>query len=504
MERLLGKRFTVSCFADRRCLFCRETSLPALETSLARPMRAILAKVRAKVLQALGFPIWAVLSGVTALLSFAMKPQVLFVVALLIGIYPGTCCWLRPPMSADISAFSLPVLGHTDADAVAFVQGDRPFELLSAGMVISAIAVMGLLASLFLKIRMSSVAGVFFAVLLGCQLSLLFNHPAIIVQIAREGQLRDAVVALLEDTAEPAIDITAFPRVKSLQRLVEPGSIESAVNFVPYAGTTFLVIALLTFVLVSRGSTLRRLAMAGVWTTFGLLLFIALSWPRLASEWHWHCAVVAEQTGNLCHAAAHVEQARTFFPSLVEVPCSWMLEGKIDYQRNQLSAARQYYLACQKARNGEIAQALFEVAAIKENREWSIKASQSLVNRWMGDLLATQAMKDFQQGQFDTADQRWDLAMNFDSSIVYRPLCLAVLRSRWQGSNPEEVIKLVNPVLDRLADRALKAALYAMVGDCFFAAGEFSVAREYYQTSLDVYSLPKTINYRALRGLLGW
>ncbi|NOY30680.1 MAG: hypothetical protein GXP28_11090 [Planctomycetes bacterium] len=433
-----------------------------------------------------------------------MKPQVLFSAALLIGIYPGTCCWFRPPLSADISAFSLPIMGHTEVDLIAFVQGQRPWEWLSLGMVLSATVAVGLFANLVLKVRMSHVAGLFFAVLLGCKLSLLLNHPAIIVELDRQAQLHDAVVGLLALTSDPVVEITSFPRVNGLRKLVEAGSFESAVHYTPNGSVTFLVVALMTLLLVGSGSAPRRLAVAGGWAALGLVLLVAVSWPRLASEWHWHRAVLAEQRGQLESASTHVEQAKEFFPGLVGVPRTWMLEGKIDYQRSQHSAARQYYLARQKARNGELDQALLEIAAIKENREWSLKASPSLMNRWKGDLSTAQAMEDFRKGRLEAADQRWDLAMTFDSSNVFRPLCLAALRSRWQGANPQEVVELVDPVLDQLADRSLKAALHAMIGDCFFAAGEFSTARERYQTSLRVFSLPKTINYRALRGLLGW
>jgi len=467
-------------------------------------MRANFDQVLSKVFRALVFLFWFPLQVVTAVLSFAMRPQVLLVAALLIGVYPGTCCWFRPPLSADISAFSLPVMGHAEVDLVAFVQGERPFQWLSLGMVLSATVAVGLFANLALKIRMSYVAGLFFAVLLGCKLSLLLNHPAIIVELDRQAQLHDAVVSLLATTSDPVVEITSFPRVNGLRKLVEPGSIESAVHYTPNGSATFLIVALLTLLLVSRGSAPRRLAVAGGWTALGLVLLVAVGWPRLTSEWHWHRAVLAEQTGQLEAASTHVEQAKRFFPGLVGMPRTWMLEGKIDYQRSRRSAARQYYLARQKARNGELDQALLDIAAIKENRQWSLEAGPSLVNRWRGDLSTTQAMDDFRKGRLEAADQRWDLAMTFDSSNIFRPLCLAALRSRWQGANPQEVVELVDPVLDRLADRSLKAALHAMVGDCFFAAGEFGTARERYKTSLRVFSLPKTINYRALRGLLGW
>ncbi len=467
-------------------------------------MRAFLAKVSGKVLRAIGIPILLLLQIVTAVVSCAVKPSVLFVAALLICVYPGTCRWLRPPMSEDISAFSLPLMGHSDTDLVAFVHGDRPFELLSIGMALAVTVFVGLAASLLFKIRMSSAAGVFFAVLLGCQLSLLLNHPGVIVQLDRQGQLREAVVTLMKETTEPAIDITSFPRVKSLPHLVEPGSIESVFYFIPSGGASYLAIALVTLVLISNGSTSKRLAGAGAWATVGLLIFVALSWPRMVSEWHWHRAVLAEQRGQLEIATSQVEQAKNVFPELDEIPRTWMLEGKIDYQRSRPSAARQYFLARKKARNGELDQALLEFAAIKESREWSFMASPAVVNRWMGDLSTNKAMGDFKKGRLDSAEQEWDLAMTYDSSSLFRPLCLAVLRSRWQGASPKEVVELVDPVLDQLADRSLKAALHAMIGDCFFAVGEFSSARERYQASLDAFSLPKTINYRALRGLLGW
>jgi len=498
------KRLAVSSFADRRCHFCLETSLAALKTSLARPMRAFLAKVSAKVLGVLGFPFWLVLQTATVLLSFAMKPQVLLVVALLVGVYPGSCCWFRPPMSADISAFSLPILGHSDIDLIAFVQGERPFVLLSIGMVLSMAVAVGLMGNLVWKMRMSFAAGLFFATLVGCKFSLLLNHPTIIVELDRQAQLHGSVVSLLQYTTDPVVEITSYARVTQLRGLVEAGSIESAVHYMPNGSSTFVVVALMTLLLVSRGSAPRRLAAAGGWAILGLVLLGAVSWPRLAAEWHWHQAELAEQTGQLEVATSHVAQAKEFFPGLLGVPRTWMLEGKIDFQRSRHTAARQYFLARQKARNGELDQALLEVEAIKNNREWSLQANRTLVNRWKGDLTTTQALEDFRRGRLEAADQRWDLAMTFDSANVFRPLCLAALRSRWQGANPEDVVELVDPVLDQLADRSLKAALHAMLGDCYFAVGEFSIARERYQSSLKAFSLPKTINYRALRGLLGW
>ncbi len=80
---------------------------------------------------------------------------------------------------------------------------------------------------------------------------------------------------------------------------------------------------------------------------------------------------------------------------------------------------------------------------------------------------------------------------------------MAALAAPLERSQPARVAERVDPLLGGMADRALRAALEAMLGDCFFQCGQFVEARSRYEASLQAYSLPKQINYRGLRGLLG-
>ena len=441
---------------------------------------------------------------VSRVLAFFLSPGFLFPFSLLVCVYPGTCAWLRPSLSQDISAFELPLYMTSNFDAVEAVQGDRHFFLLSPGVLLAAVAVLGIAANVLGWLSRSVVAGIFFATLVGCQLSLLFVHPALIVQLARENDSRNAIVSVMDETAQPSIEITAFPRVKSLRRYTEPGSIESAENFVPHGRAVFITISLMALLFVTPGSTLKRLSVGAMWTVAGVLLFAFFSAPRIPAEWHTYHAIHQEQQGNLTLAENHLRASLEWAPSLLDMPRTWSLQGLIDYQSNRETAARQYYVASQKSRNGMFKEALVELERMREYPEWDSDGHQKYLNYWTADLRVKQAMDSFRMGHFDAAEEYWKLAMESDDSQKYRPLYVAALQTRLQGADPEQIWNTVDPLLDRLADRSLKAATHAMIGDCFFAQGEFTLARQHYQSSLDIYSLPKTINYRALRGLLGW
>ena len=70
-------------------------------------------------------------------------------------------------------------------------------------------------------------------------------------------------------------------------------------------------------------------------------------------------------------------------------------------------------------------------------------------------------------------------------------------------SRPDMVTASFEKLQMHWVDRTIRADIAATLGDAHFDHGNIQDARELYRESLRFYNLPKRINYRARRGLLG-
>ena len=447
----------------------------------------------------------AIATWLSGLVTILLGRRGLFGLLVFVLVLPGMVQVLRPPISSDISGFSLPLLGAGDSvfSAAEFVRGSRPLLLFSPGSVLAIVAIGCIIAVVARPRSLPWAAGSALAVLLACEATVLLNHPAVVAELDRESELRESIITMLEETAEPFIDITSYPRVRDLPSNIEPGSIASAVNYRPRGRGMFVVLALLGVLLVSAGPFHRRLGFTMVWCLIGATLAFGLTWRRCVAEWHWQRAELAEARGQLRSATGHIDAAEAYFPEFSRLERTWFLRGAVDYQSARKTSASTYFTARQWARSGQLAQAVQTLATLEQPGRAAGDRHPPWVARWLADVMVRMALVAFTERRYESADQFLDQALVVDPSVPERSLCLAVLRARKQAAAPDHVAALLDPVVDRLADRSLRAALLAMLGDCYFSDGQFSEARRRHQASLAAYSLPKTINYRALRGLLG-
>ena len=69
-----------------------------------------------------------------------------------------------------------------------------------------------------------------------------------------------------------------------------------------------------------------------------------------------------------------------------------------------------------------------------------------------------------------------------------------------QAANAEQILV---PRFDQIGDRLVRSDVSSMIGDAYFRDGNFEKAREMYEMSMSIFSLPKYVNLNAQEGMLG-
>ena len=435
-----------------------------------------------------------------AILGRLLTPRGLTLCYLLVFTWLATSHWLRPPLGDDLSGFQLPlsVFGTANANPFEIVYGPRSFYLFSPGMLIAAAAVLAAWLVIANPRWIPFAFGFTFVALMGCEASVVFNHPQVIEILEHENELHFELVDLLKTTVQPGIDVGARPRVESTSNFGVPGAFLRGLVYLPQGRLTLLLIAACAIAFTTAGSLARRLGVLAGWGAAGGLAVLILAGPRMNAEWHWNRAVRAEARGELFRAEDDVRIALDRFPALAGSPRIWTLLGKIDFQRGRKTAAARYFQASQWARNRQYAHAIDELTSLA-----AAEQPHPAAQRWLSEIISRYAYASFQSEQLAAAESAWERAARLEQSAPYYGLCIAIVRSRATTCDPEAVASLVDPMLPHLANSALRAALLSMIADCYFEAGNFAEARTRYLASVDAFSLPKQINYRAHRGLIG-
>ena len=442
----------------------------------------------------------APLDLISVALSRLLSPRGVGLLFLALFAWLAVSHWLRPPLSNDIGGFQLPLWesGSPDYDSHEILYGTRRLLLLSPGMVIATLTVIGAVLVWTRPDRMGIAAGMLLAGIIGCEAAVVFNHPQLIERLEHENDLHHSIVELLNKTVMPEIQVVVRPRVELTTDYGERGGLLRGAVYLPRGRFALLVVPALAVLLATRGALGRRLRAVLFWGACGLVAMIVLAGPRLLAEWQWNRAVRAEARGDLPTADRCAHKALEIYPALRGTQRSWSLIGKIGFQRGSDSPAVRYFRASQWARNREPHRAVDELAVLAARGEPDVK-----ISRWLAETLSKLADEHVRSDRYGAAEEAWQSAMLLEGSTPFYALSVAVLHSRAEQCDAHAVASLVDPLLPRIANPALRAALLSMVGDCYFDAGEFSEARSRYLASIDQFNLPKLINYRANRGLVG-
>jgi len=98
---------------------------------------------------------------------------------------------------------------------------------------------------------------------------------------------------------------------------------------------------------------------------------------------------------------------------------------------------------------------------------------------------------------------KWRRALEIEPLRHDCPFYLGLSQGRVDLARPELASDEFARIKHRLADRILRAELLDSLGDAFFEAGRINEATRLYAESMDIFSLPKLINYRGQKALGG-
>jgi tetratricopeptide (TPR) repeat protein len=439
------------------------------------------------------------LDAIVALLAAIVSPRGLALAVVGLLVLFGANNWLRHPLSADRDAFTMSVFadGPEDAEMPEVDPFRRPI-LSSPGaiLLIGAAIAAGLIV--WRPASTATALSLLLCVAVGLQLAVVLNHPQVIDSLDHERHLTKFLISLLTDTVTPDLDVGVRSRGGFSGAYVGRSSFLEDAVYIPVPRLAILGLAAIAVLCSGRGPLRRRLARLVLWGLAGVALGGLLAGRRLIAESHWLRAVDAESRGDLGLAIDEANAAVRAFPPLEGVQRTWLLVGKIDYQRRQLTPASRYYLATQKALNGDTRRGVEELQGLALAQQ---PVPQSM--RWLASAISEMAYELYEAGDVAAAESAWQRSLQISEGVPFDELCLAVLAARRERRDPEATATLLSPLLPRIGDRSVKAAMLSLLGDCYFQNSQMLAARQAYAESLAIYTLPKQINYRAIRGLLG-
>ena len=424
--------------------------------------------------------------------------QILFLLGMAVIVTAG---WLRPPISNDIRTWQLPLLSATaqGIDATTILYGPRTLVWLSPGVLLLAVIVGGLMVCLLQPRRYAAALGVLLAATIACAWTVVCNHPELTELMDQQLDQRQQLVRVLSATADPPIRITDAPRVRETEALAPRDTLLRSLLYLRLHGGLAIMLPALALMLSLRGPLTRRMRNAAFWALMGCCFAITVTLPRLAGEWYWQQALAADLRGAERTAEMHTRRALGVFPQFARLQRTWLFLGKLNYRLGKKTNSARVFRAAQMSRNGELERAIDEIADLARHEEL-----QEITRRWLGNLSAQLGLSMFEEEQLHGAADAWRRSVELDPTQQYRPLLVATMHVRLRSLTPDAIAEAIDPLLPQLRhDRTLRAAMLSLLGDAYFRAGQYAEARVRYNESADVYSLPKHINYRAQRGLLG-
>jgi tetratricopeptide (TPR) repeat protein len=248
----------------------------------------------------------------------------------------------------------------------------------------------------------------------------------------------------------------------------------------------------------ARGPIGRRVMRLGLWSVCGAALAAAICLSPLRAEYHWTSAVRSESRGEWAAARRSLDKAVTCCPEFERLWRTRRLVGQLDFRQGYSSRARQLWQIDQWMRNNEYAKAISMMDRIVGSPQGNLD-----LDRFASRVFTQVGLSYWGEGRWTAAGDMWRKATTLDPERWNSRFFLGTVLARMDRSHPELVDAEFSPLLTHMADRVLRADILASLGDAYFDAGQMEIARQHYEESLRAFELPKDINYRARRGLVG-
>lgn len=288
-----------------------------------------------------------------------------------------------------------------------------------------------------------------------------------------------------------------------------------------------------------RGTLSRRVRNAALYTLLGTVLAGLACSERLRAEYYWQNAKILEGRCDYAGARTALEACCSASRAFQEREQTWLLAGKMDDVDARVTPARQFFRAFQayrpKPRPGPMARLedlpAWPTTMTRDSREWrlAVGISQGVLGgqEVPRQSVATQAARFWTQiglmyylqgprvtdsgfqyprreRVLTAALEAWRTATRLAPSnwdpLLYQGLALA----RTDRDQPLRVREVLQPLLDGLVDRPVRADIMATLADCYLEAGQYHEFLPFYKESADEYTLPKIVNHHAFKGLGGW
>jgi hypothetical protein len=452
------------------------------------------------------------LTAVSVVAELAMSRRSLALVFMMLAAVLTTVGWLRPPLSPDVRGYQIPLaILHTDQPAPETIfYESRRVAPLSAGGVVLAVVVVGTVVVLAQPRRLGRVAGLLLCVAIGANAEVVLNHPALIELLDFEHEERQQMVDATHSTVRDPLANASNGRVHRVAPLngrVSVAATEDQERAGLIRGWGYLLYGFWLIpwaaggiLLGTRGSLRRRTACLGLWSLLGLSAACATCSARLVAEFHWFRAKRLETCCDYAAARRSLESAIALVPEFERLERTWLLTGELDHHLGKSTPQEQFFLVQQFTYIKRWPQAI----ALMRDLLSGAAGDQPAVRHQAARLLTTIGLNFFMQDRrLMAAEDGWRGALEVVPSRHDCAYYLGTLHARLDREHPDLVQAEFGSMRTKLADRVLRAESRATVGDAYFKAGQMMAARWRYAESSQTCTLPKVMNFRAMKGLGG-
>jgi hypothetical protein len=278
----------------------------------------------------------------------------------------------------------------------------------------------------------------------------------------------------------------------------EPGELQAGIAYL-FLSTWMIAVVAMLFLAIQRGTPSNRLKQLVAWISLGVLLAGVVCSKRLLAETHWYAAARQAQAGGFEKAAESLEAATSAFPALASLQRTWYLAGELDYRRNLSTPQQQFYLAVKSSQASQPQKAILLLEELMSGTAYETHAARNK----MAEILERLGRHRLNKQQFIEARALFQRSVE-SAQNRYMPLVfVGHIDAVSFRARPDTVTASFEKLQMHWVDRNIRADMAATLGDAHFDHGNIQDARELYRVSLRSYNLPKRINYRARRGLLG-
>jgi tetratricopeptide (TPR) repeat protein len=431
--------------------------------------------------------------------------------------------------------------------------GTRQARLDSGGALLIVLIALGAAVAVIQPRRFSVLAGVLLATTVLVNAVMILNHPVLTELLDDEYRQRQHIARALTVTS---LEGNGIVRTSNTRLGAWSSPPDVAPHYDLFHGWQYLLCGqwliawagLGTFA-ARAGGMGRRLRWLMLWIFVGVGMSGLLGWDRLHAEYHWNRARALET--QLQHEAARqsLRKALAWFPPLEQLERTWLLSGKLDCAQRRNTPQARFLLAQEWAdapASLRLVQSLEDIARLEhpthqgqaprrtteefdpvfrardelQGAEAMLDTAHPVLDRQLARVWAEIGQHYFQRAPMVTASETgrsrywthfhlmaaydaWQTALRSRPSRYDCQLLSGMVLRRTCPDRPELLEAAYLPLLEALADNAVRAQLLNFLGDAWFEAGQVNQARAYYARSYETYCLPKFINFHAQKGLGG-